>query len=137
MSADKNFEIRILTPERVFLSGNISQIVVETIDGSMGILKDIAPQIIALVPGEMKILQNDRWKVASNGSGFIEIKDKKVLIMVETAEWPFEIETERVKKTIRESEELLRQNKSYKEYLLSKASLARAFARLKVKGGGN
>jgi F-type H+-transporting ATPase subunit epsilon len=128
------FDLNIITPERTFFKDSAEEIIVDTIDGSMGILKDMAPSLIALVAGELKILKDNKWLTASNGKGFIEIKDRKVTILVETAEWPEEIETERVKKTLEENEELLRQKKSYDEYLLGKANIARALARLRVKG---
>jgi F-type H+-transporting ATPase subunit epsilon len=130
---DNKFELFILTPERTFFNDKVEELIIDTVDGSMGILKDMAPTVIALVEGEFDILKDGKWLKASNGKGYIEVKNNKVSVLVETAEWPDEIDKVRVQREIEESEELLRQKKSYNEYLLGKANIARALARLKVK----
>jgi F-type H+-transporting ATPase subunit epsilon len=132
---DKGFEFSVITPERVFFKGQVLQIIVDALDGSMGILKNMSPRIIGLEAGEMRFQKPDgSFASASYGSGFIKADGDSVLMLVETAEWPEEIETERVKRTIEEKERQLEgKQKSKQEYLLCKASLARAFARLKVK----
>lgn len=133
---DKTFELTVMTPERVFFKGRALQLIVEALDGSMGILKDMSPRIIGLEPGLIMLQRPDgSFAKASYGSGFVKADGDRVLMLVETAEWPEEIEAERVRRTIEEKErQLLSRQKSKQEYLMCKAALARAFARLKVKG---
>lgn len=133
---DKSFELTVMTPERVFFEGKVIQLIVDAIDGSMGILKNMSPRIIGLEAGEMRLQMPDGgFSHASYGSGFIKADGESVLMLVETAEWPEEIEAERVRRTIEEKERQLQgRQRSKQEYLMCKASLARAFARLKVKG---
>lgn len=134
MNKENTFKLNIITPERVFFNGYVEQVVVDTINGSLGILKEMAPEIIAMVTGQMSILKDGVWSVMSNGRGFIEVKNENVQMFVETVEWPEEIDSEEVQKTIKINEELMRRKKSYHEYLYGKANIARAMARLKVKG---
>lgn len=134
MSEEKYFELNIVTPERTFFSDNVEQIIVDAIDGSRGILKDISPQIIALVPGKLSIFKDEQWREASYGKGFISTKGGSVTMLVETAEWPEEIDKARAQRDIEENEARIKSKKSYNDYIMSKANIERALARLKVKG---
>lgn len=134
MSEEKYFKLNIITPERTFFSGYAEQIIVDTIDGSRGILKDISPQIIALVPGKLSLLKDEQWREASYGKGFISTKGGSVTMIVETAEWPEEIDKARAQRDIEENEARIKSKKSYNDYIMSKANIERALARLKVKG---
>lgn len=127
------FHLEICTPEREFFNGLVEEVIIQSIDGEMGFLKGHHPIVAALTTGYIRLLIEDKWLEAANSEGFIEVMPDKMIIMVQTAEWPDEIEENRVKANILKAEERIRQNKSLLEYKMGKASLARAFARLKVK----
>jgi F-type H+-transporting ATPase subunit epsilon len=67
----------------------------------------------------------------------MRVEDGEVLILVDSAEWPDEIDAERVKAKEAAAREAMLQKKSAREYTLAEASLKRAVARLKVKSGGD
>jgi len=127
------FRLEILTPEREFYLGEAEEVIINSADGEMGILKGHHPMVAGLIPGALKILIDGKWHEAAGSEGFVEVKPDRVIIMVQTVEWPEEIEEARVLQNIKKAEERIRQKKSMLEYKLGKASLARAFARLKVK----
>ena len=58
--------------------------------------------------------------------------NNRVTILVDTAEKPEEIDIKRAKEARERAEEQLRQKQSMQEYYVSKASLARAMARMKA-----
>lgn len=128
------FQLEIITPEREFFSGEVEQVIIITVDGERGILKGHYPIVAALLPGSIRLLINNKWHEAANSEGFIMAMPDKVLIMVQTVEWPEELEEQLVRETIIKALERIKQKKNIDivKYKLGKASLARSFARLKV-----
>ena len=57
--------------------------------------------------------------------------------MVQTVEWPEEIDIRRAENDRMRAQEMLRQKNSLREYHLARTSLARAMARLRVSKSHN
>ena len=57
----------------------------------------------------------------------------QVLVMLQTCEWPEEIDIKRAERDQHEAQEILRQKKSMQEYAMARSMLARAMVRLQVK----
>lgn len=127
------FHLEIYTPERLFFDDEVEMVVVESSDGEVGILKGHIPMVAAINIGEMRILVDGKWKVAAINEGFIEVRPDATVILVRSAEWPEEIDARRAEEAKARAEERLRQKMSMAEYHRSKAALARAMARLRVK----
>ncbi|MDR2267771.1 MAG: ATP synthase F1 subunit epsilon [Christensenellaceae bacterium] len=130
--ATTKFPIEILTPEKSFYEGEVESLIVETSNGSIGILAGHAPLVIGLTPGVIEMKVNGEKLTAVNGQGFAEVRPEKTVLLCQTMEWPEEVEPNRVARAIEEHERILRQARSATEYKLSKATLARAFARMRV-----
>ena len=64
--------------------------------------------------------------------GFAEIKPESVVIIVDTAEWPDEIDVKRAERAKERAEERMRQHQSTNEYYHTKAALSRAMNRLRI-----
>ncbi|MGI6776778.1 MAG: ATP synthase F1 subunit epsilon [Acetivibrionales bacterium] len=128
-----NFHIEIVTPERLFYSGDVEMIVLTTPDGQMGVLHGHIPMVVAVAVGPMKMLQNGAWKTAFLSEGFMQVRQERTIILVDTAEWPHEIDENRAIAAKERAEERLRNKTSHKEYIQSQAALTRAIERLKVK----
>lgn len=129
----RTFYTEMITPERTFYQGYLDSLVVETVDGALGVLAGHIPMVTALKPGAVKFLVGGKWQEAAISEGFMEVRPDVTILLAQNIEWPYEIEENRVREEIARTEEVLRQNKSLKEYQLSKAQLSRAFARLRVK----
>lgn len=129
----KSFFVEMITPERTFFKGDIECLEVETEEGELGVLAGHLPMVAALRSGRIRFLKDGLWKEAATSEGFIEIRPDETVVLTQTMEWPEEIEINRVRQAIERAEEVMRQNKSLREYQLSKASLAKAFARLRVR----
>lgn len=128
----KKFKLEMLTPEREFYNGEAESLIVTSPDGDIGILASHTPIVIGLNPSTIEIRNGDDVKILSNGEGFLEVTPDKTIILCQTMEWPEEIELNRVNRAIEEHERKAREAKSVAEYKMSKATLARAFARLKA-----
>lgn len=101
--------------------------------GQMGILADHENMVIAIEVGEAKMqLEDGTWETLAVGTGFLEVVNNRVTMLVQTAEKPEEIDARRAEERREVMEEKLRQKQSIQEYYHTKASLARAMNRLKV-----
>lgn len=127
------FNLEIITPERKFYTGDVEMIVLRTPEGEMGILKEHTPMVVAVAIGPIRIKKDGEWLEAVISEGFMEIKQDKTIILADTAEWPDEIDINRAEAAKRRAEERLQRQLSEVEFIRSKAALARAMARLKVK----
>ena len=126
------FYVEILTPERKFFWGDVEAIIVKTPTGEMGILKGHIPMVVFIDTGIIKIKKDDKWIEAVLSEGFMEVKRDRTVLLVDTAEWPDEIDVNRAQAAKRRAEERLLRRMNRTEYIQTKAALARAMARLKV-----
>jgi hypothetical protein len=76
--------------------------------------------------------ENGKEITGITGTGFAQIINNRATVLVDTCEYPEEIDIRRAKEAKERAEEQLRQKQSIQEYHRSKASLARAMERLKA-----
>ncbi|MCR4796978.1 MAG: ATP synthase F1 subunit epsilon [Lachnospiraceae bacterium] len=95
--ADNNFKVEIITPDRIFYSGDASMVEFNTTEGEIGVYKNHVPTTVVLAPGVVTIHEEGENKKAAVHSGFAEILNEKVTLLAEIAEWPDEIDVERAK----------------------------------------
>ncbi len=127
------FKLEIVTPERLFFSGDVETVVLKTPLGEIGILPGHIPLVAAVAVGPLRIKKDGEWVEAVLTEGFMEIKQDKTIILTDTAEWPDEIDENRAEAARVRAEERLHQQISQIEYIRSQAALSRAMARLRVK----
>ena len=130
----KEFNLKITTCDRSFYDGPCESIVLPAIDGEHGVLADQEPMVTAIVSGECRFTANGKQNIIAVGQGFAEIKPEQVEVIVDTAEYPEEIDARRAEEAKIRAEEAMRQKQSILEYNHSQAALSRAMTRLKVKG---
>ena len=127
------FSLKVIACDKVFYDGRCAQVVLPLHDGLKAIQAHHENMIIAIENGVMKIQQEDgEWIEAAVSTGFAQIINNRVLVLVLSAEKPEEIDIRRAQEAKERAEEQLRQKQSIEEYHRSNASLARAMARLKV-----
>ena len=129
--ADK-FKLDIIASDRHFYNGEAEMIVLPGIHGEYGIMSGHEAMVTAIVTGEIDITADGEVKTVAVSEGFAEIKPESVVIIVDSAEWPEEIDIKRAERAKERAEEKMRQKQSQLEYYHSKAALARAMNRLKV-----
>ena len=130
----KLFNLKILTPERMFFDGDVEAVNVNAPDGKVEILADHTPFIMPVDVGTLSIKKDGAWEEAVNSEGFLEVRRHGTMIFVQTCERPDEIDVRRAEEARRNAEERLRQKQSMSEYKQTKLALARAMARLKATG---
>ena len=128
------FGLKIIASDKVFYEGRCRKLVIPAPDGEKGILANHENMVIAIVVGTAKVQMagEDEWKDLAVGSGFAEIVNNRVTLLVDTAERPEDIDVRRAKEQQERAEEQMRQKQSIQEYYHTQASLARGMNRLRV-----
>ncbi len=129
-----SFNICVLTSDKIFYEGNCNSLIVPTLEGQYGVQANHCNTIAAIIPGVMEIMSTDKAKLtAAVSNGLIKIENNEVLVLVDTAERPEEIDVNRAKRAADEAKEMLLQKRSIQEYYAAQARFSRAINRLKVK----
>ena len=128
------FGLKIIASDKVFYEGRCRKLIIPAPDGEKGILANHENMVIAIVVGTAKVqlAGEDEWKDLAVGSGFAEIVNNRVTLIVDTAERPEDIDVRRAREQRERAEEQLRQKQSTQEYYHTQASLARAMNRLRL-----
>ena len=130
---EKTFRLRVLAADKPFYEGECISLVVPTPYGEQGILAHHSNMIAAIVPGVLRGQFPGRpLQMAAVSGGLVKVEDNEVLVLVDTAERPEEIDANRAKRAEAQAREALLQRKSIQEYRSAQAHLARALNRLKV-----
>lgn len=128
------FYLKVIAIDRTFYSGMCQQVIVTTLDGSIGIMAHHEDMVMAVKEGPLRIqTQDGTWIEAVSGIGHVQIAYNRVTIIVDTAEKPDEIDARRAKEALERAQEAMRQKQSIQEYHMSQANMARAMARLAAK----
>ncbi len=119
------FGLKIIASDRVFYDGRCRKIIIPAPDGEK--------VVIAIAVGIAHLeLKEGEWTEVAVGTGFAEIVNNRVTLLVDTAERPEEIDVRRAEEQRERAEEQMRQKQSIQEYYHTQASLARAMNRLRL-----
>jgi F-type H+-transporting ATPase subunit epsilon len=126
-----NFEIH--TPYRLFFFGKAEAIVLELVDGEIGVYAKHSPFTAPALSGILRIKDDKgQWRSAFITEGILEVKDHKTVLMVDAAEWPGEIDRDRALAARQQAEQSLEMAMLKFEIDNAKSKLRRASYRLKV-----
>ncbi|MEW6040932.1 MAG: ATP synthase F1 subunit epsilon [Elusimicrobiota bacterium] len=130
----KTFEIEIISPEKVVFKGAAKSLVVPAYCGKLGVWAGHIPTVAQLVPGEIKLelaqpYENETTFYFAISGGFSDITQKKVRLLVETAEMAGDISEERARLAL---ERAKKQIKEGRDIAQAQAAALRALSRLKV-----
>ncbi|MCR4840839.1 MAG: ATP synthase F1 subunit epsilon [Lachnospiraceae bacterium] len=129
------FVCHIYEADGTFFEGEIVSLVVPTIAGKYGVMAHHRNVVVALTPGICHFTHPDgRVEYASVSEGMMRVENNDVLLLVDSAEHPDEIDEVRAKKAEAQAMEAKLQKKSIEEYYIAEASLKRAMSRLKLAG---
>ena len=84
----KTFWLKVIASDRVAYNGRCQKVIVPAADGGqMGILADHENMVIAIEVGEAKMqLEDGTWETLAVGTGFLEVVNNRVTMLVQTAE---------------------------------------------------
>ena len=133
MADEKIFKVEIITPDRVFYTGDATMIEFNTVNGQIGVYKNHIPLTTVLAPGIVVITNGEEKKTAAVHAGFAEILGDKVTLLAEVAEWPDEIDLERAEAAKERAEERLSRKSADLDVARAELALRRALVRIDIK----
>lgn len=128
----KTMPLEIVTPDRIFFNGDVEMIVVTGTDGEIGILPEHINMAAALDGGPIRIKEAGQWREAFVSAGFIAVVAGSIRVLVQTAEWPEEIDERRAQESMARANKRMHHPQSHQDFIRARASIARAMGRLKV-----
>jgi len=128
------FTLEIITPQRVAFSAEVSEVVVPTVNGLIGVLPRHIPLFTSLAEGEIKIKEEGKERYLAIGGGFMEVSGNTVSILVSRAVHADEINEAEIKKALQDAKEAVKNKGKSMELADAQAILRRSILELKVAG---
>ena len=102
------FHVEVLTPEGSVFDEEVGMVSTRTEVGSIGILARHEPVLGTLVPTALRLYRSDDDVVTyAQGEGYIQVSDEGVLILVEEAHPPSELDAADLREKLRRAEDAL------------------------------
>ncbi len=128
---NKNFELKIITPDRTFFEGEVHMVEFNTTEGQIGVYRNHIPMTVIIKPGVITITGEEVLKAALH-SGFAQILQDKITILAEVIEWPDEIDKDRAQAARDRAEKRIAEHASSTDMARAETALSRAMARINV-----
>lgn len=126
------FQLKITSSSGSFYEGFCEMLILPTDDGEYGILANHESMVIGVCIGILRCRIDNEWKEVVIGQGFARTMENHVVLVVDSAERPDEVDKNRAIEAQKRAEERLALRKSQQEYYRGKLAMTRAMARLKV-----
>jgi len=131
----EKMKLEIVTPYSKVLDMEVDEVTATGRSGEFGVLPGHAPFLSSLRIGELCYKNDGVAACMAHNWGYFEIKDDKIIVLVETAETAEDIDVDRAKAALGRAEEALKkltvEDKQFKVY---EAALERALIRVQVAG---
>lgn len=125
--------LKIVTPEKLILDEEVSQVNVSTEQGQIGILPNHTNLMAKLEPGELVIKKGGKEDRLAVGDGFLQVSRNELTIMTDLATHAEDIDEKAVEEAKKRAEQALEQKLSDEEYAETLANLEKSLAQLRVK----
>jgi F-type H+-transporting ATPase subunit epsilon len=132
MSLPEKIELEIVTPEKLFFSGEVDEVNVPGAEGYLGILPGHAPLLSELQIGVISYRQGSQETHLFCSWGFAEVLPDRVSVLVEVAEAPDQIDVERARSEKDKAEKLLRSLDEDIDFVQAMNSLQQAEVQLEL-----
>lgn len=133
MAELKKFRLEVISPERIFYSGEVEMLELTTTEGEIGIYADHIPLTTIIAPGVMTITETgNQLKQAAVLEGFMEITQDKVTVLAQSCEWPDEIDIHRAQEAKARAERRLKSTDENISMSRAELALRKSLTRLEV-----
>lgn len=128
------FQLSILASDRLFYEGPCESLILPISEGSYGILANHSNMIAAVYPGKLSWkVPGEEFQIAAVSDGMVKVENNEVLVLVDTAEHPEEIDVNNARRVADAAWEVMLQKRQIWEYRSAQAQLARALNRMKIR----
>ena len=98
------FPCEVLTPEGQVFSDEVEMVSTRTTTGSIGVLANHAPLMAILEPTELRLYKSESDVVRfAQGEGYLQVADNRVLVLVEEAIPPDEVDKGAIESKLEEA----------------------------------
>jgi F-type H+-transporting ATPase subunit epsilon len=126
--------LEIVTPEKIVVSQEVNSVVAPGTEGEFGVLQGHIHFLTGIVPGELRYNTGAGKESMAVTTGFAEVSNDKVSILVDAAEKASEIDAERARQAMERARERLGKDRRTEDIdnLRAEASLTRAIVRIRI-----
>ncbi len=104
--AQTPFRVEVLTPEGSVFDEEVTMVSTRTEVGSIGILARMQPLLGMLVPTELRLYRSESDVVRyAQGEGYVQVSEDGVLVLVEEAHTPDELDVADLREKLRVAED--------------------------------
>ena len=126
------FMLNITASSGEFYQGSCESMVLPVKDGAYGVQAGHSPVLVAIHMGMLKFTVDGETREILVGDGIAEVTPTFVLLLVDSAERPEDIDKNRAEAARIRAEERLQHKQSMHEYYQTKIALDRAMQRLQT-----
>lgn len=126
-------DVEIITPDRVFYTGEATMIEFNTTEGEIGVYPNHIALTTVIAPGIVTISTEGEAIKAAVHAGFAEILPGKVTLLAEIAEWPDEIDVKRAQAAEERARERLEKKDANLDVMRAEIALKKALVRQNLK----
>jgi F-type H+-transporting ATPase subunit epsilon len=101
------FNLQIITLDEVFYQGQAEMLIVRGVDGDFQILPRHSDLIAVVLPDDIRFMTAEGERHAFISRGILKVMNGNVTIIVNTAEWPEDIDIERAEEAEKRAREQL------------------------------
>ena len=126
--------LEVVTPDKVVVSREVETVVAPGLLGEFGVLEGHVPFLTGLVPGELRYTADGKVQTLAVSTGFSEVSNNNVSILVNSAERATEIDLERARQAMQRAQERLDKERGAEDvdFLRAESAMKRAIMRIKV-----
>ncbi len=126
------FKLQIMASDHMVFDGDAYSVSLPTTEGSVGILANHSNVIMAVIPGLIEYEHDGGREQIVVSDGLLKVENGEVMILVDTAEKPEDIDEARAKRAEEEAREALKKANSNRDHAMVEAELSRALSRIKA-----
>ena len=125
--------LEVVTPEKVVVSQDVEIVVAPGTMGEFGVLEGHVPFLSGIQPGELRYGSGSERESLAVTTGFAEVSENRVSILVDAAEKAFDIDVDRARRAMeRARERLAQREREDLDFARAESALKRALIRLKI-----
>ena len=129
----EKMKLEVVTPYSKVVDMEVEEVTATGKLGEFGVLPGHAPFLTSLKIGELVYKNNGVSEHLALNWGYFEVRDDKVIVLVETAEAAADIDVDRAKAALGRAEDALKKlTPEDKKFKIYEAALERALIRMQV-----
>jgi len=132
--AKKKISLKIVTPTKTTLEAMVDMVIMQAIDGELGVLYGHEPLVTILKHGTLRYYDDEKIGYIALFGGAAEISKEEVVILADVAESPEEIDAARARLAQERAERHLAEKRAGLDEQRAKVALRKALVRQELTG---